>query len=45
MWYFFSVELKKLQKLAQDNPQMQSKINFMLEHGVEQKRYAFNYLV
>jgi hypothetical protein len=38
IWYFFSAELKKLQKLAQNNPQLQTKISYILETGIEHKR-------
>jgi len=39
MWFFFSAEMKKLQKLAQNNPQIQTKISYILETGIEHKRY------
>lgn len=42
MWYFFSAQLKKLQKLAQNNTEMQSKINFTLGHGIDHKRLKFS---
>ncbi|KAF4532303.1 hypothetical protein B566_EDAN010804 [Ephemera danica] len=41
MWYFFSAELKKLQKLSQSSgasPQLSSRISHILEAGVEHKR-------
>ncbi|XP_059482746.1 alpha-(1,6)-fucosyltransferase isoform X2 [Neocloeon triangulifer] len=38
MWYFFSAEMKKLQKLAQNNPAMLTKISHILEAGIEHKR-------
>ncbi|XP_065344021.1 alpha-(1,6)-fucosyltransferase isoform X2 [Cloeon dipterum] len=38
MWYFFSSELKKLQKVAQSNPQVLTKISHILETGIEHKR-------
>jgi glycoprotein 6-alpha-L-fucosyltransferase len=48
MWYFFGSELHKLQKLSQSSassPQLATRISHILEHGIEHKRYIYNFVI